>query len=42
MTEAAQSRREAGRDRDHIVNLGDGVFAIAITLLVRYVGHVYV
>ena len=34
MTEAAQSRREAGRDRDHIVNLGDGVFAIAITLLV--------
>jgi len=26
--------REVGRDRDHIVNLSDGVFAIAITLLV--------
>jgi len=26
--------REAGRDRDRIVNLSDGVFAIAITLLV--------
>jgi hypothetical protein len=34
MTEAAQSGREAGRDRDRIVNLGDDVFAIAITLLV--------
>jgi hypothetical protein len=34
MTEAAQSRREAGRDRDRIVNLGYGVFAIAIILLV--------
>jgi uncharacterized membrane protein len=34
MTEAAQSRPEAGRDRDRIVNLSDGVFAIAITLLV--------
>jgi uncharacterized membrane protein len=26
--------REAGRDRDRIVNLSDGVFAIAITILV--------
>ena len=26
--------REAARDRDRIVNLSDGVFAIAITLLV--------
>jgi uncharacterized membrane protein len=26
--------REVGRDRDRIVNLSDGVFAIAITLLV--------
>ena len=26
--------REAGRDRDRIVNLSDGVFAIALTLLV--------
>jgi uncharacterized membrane protein len=34
MTEAAPSRPEAGRDRDRIVNLSDGVFAIAITLLV--------
>lgn len=34
MTEAARSRSEAGRDRDRIVNLSDGVFAIAITLLV--------
>jgi uncharacterized membrane protein len=25
---------ESGRDRDRIVNLSDGVFAIAITLLV--------
>ena len=25
---------ETGRDRDRIVNLSDGVFAIAITLLV--------
>jgi hypothetical protein len=29
MTEAAQSRREAGRDRDRIVNFGDSVIAIA-------------
>jgi uncharacterized membrane protein len=28
------SNGEAGRDRDRIVNLSDGVFAIAITLLV--------
>jgi uncharacterized membrane protein len=34
MTETAQSRPEAGRDRDRIVNLSDGVFAIALTLLV--------
>ena len=34
MTEAVQSRPEADRDRDRIVNLSDGVFAIAITLLV--------
>ena len=27
-------QREAGRDRDRIVNLSDGIFAIAITLLV--------
>jgi uncharacterized membrane protein len=26
--------RETGRDRDRIVNLSDGVFAIALTLLV--------
>ena len=26
--------REAARDRDRIVNLSDGVFAIALTLLV--------
>jgi uncharacterized membrane protein len=26
--------RESGRDRDRIVNLSDGVFAIALTLLV--------
>ena len=32
MLEAGE--REAGRDRDRIVNLSDGVFAIAITLLV--------
>ncbi len=34
MTEATQSSLDAGRDRDRIVNLSDGVFAIAITLLV--------
>jgi TMEM175 potassium channel family protein len=34
MAEAAERGREAGRDRDRIVNLSDGVFAIAITLLV--------
>jgi TMEM175 potassium channel family protein len=34
MTEAVQSKPEADRDRDRIVNLSDGVFAIAITLLV--------
>jgi uncharacterized membrane protein len=34
MTEAAERRPEADRDRDRIVNLSDGVFAIAITLLV--------
>ena len=34
MTEAAERSPEAGRDRDRIVNLSDGVFAIAITLLV--------
>jgi TMEM175 potassium channel family protein len=34
MTTTAQSSPEAGRDRDRIVNLSDGVFAIAITLLV--------
>ena len=34
MSEATQSSPEAGRDRDRIVNLSDGVFAIAITLLV--------
>jgi uncharacterized membrane protein len=28
------SSPDAGRDRDRIVNLSDGVFAIAITLLV--------
>jgi uncharacterized membrane protein len=34
MTITAQSSPEAGRDRDRIVNLSDGVFAIAITLLI--------
>jgi uncharacterized membrane protein len=34
MTDAAQGSPEAGRDRDRIVNLSDGVFAIAITLLI--------
>jgi uncharacterized membrane protein len=35
MSEATETYRpEAGRDRDRIVNLSDGVFAIAITLLV--------
>src|ERR687893_1032048 len=34
MTDAAQGSPEAGRDRNRIVNLSDGVFAIAITLLV--------
>lgn len=34
MTEVARSTPEVGRDRDRIVNLSDGVFAIAITLLV--------
>jgi Endosomal/lysosomal potassium channel TMEM175 len=34
VAEAAGRGPEAGRDRDRIVNLSDGVFAIAITLLV--------
>jgi uncharacterized membrane protein len=34
MSATAQSSPDAGRDRDRIVNLSDGVFAIAITLLV--------
>ena len=34
MTDASESRPEVTRDRDRIVNLTDGVFAIAITLLV--------
>jgi len=34
MTDAAQGSPEAGKDRDRIVNLSDGVFAIAITLLI--------
>ena len=34
MTHAAQGSPEVGRDRDRIVNLSDGVFAIAITLLI--------
>lgn len=34
VTEAAERSPEAGKDRDRIVNLSDGVFAIAITLLV--------
>ena len=34
MTAAAESSSDAGRDRDRIVNLSDGIFAIAITLLV--------
>lgn len=34
MAEAAHGRPEVGRDRDRIVNLSDGVFAIAITLLI--------
>jgi uncharacterized membrane protein len=34
MTHTAQGSAAAGRDRDRIVNLSDGIFAIAITLLV--------
>jgi uncharacterized membrane protein len=34
MAEATERNPQAGRDRDRIVNLSDGVFAIAITLLV--------
>ena len=34
MTVAGEGRRQAGRDRDRIVNLTDAVFAIAMTLLV--------
>ena len=34
MTDAAQGGPETGKDRDRIVNLSDGVFAIAITLLI--------
>ena len=34
MTVAGDRRRQAGRDRDRIVNLSDAVFAIAMTLLV--------
>jgi uncharacterized membrane protein len=34
MTAVGDTGREASRDRDRIVNLSDGVFAIAITLLV--------
>ena len=34
MTEATGRSPEASRDRDRIVNLSDGVFAIAITLLI--------
>jgi uncharacterized membrane protein len=34
MTEATERSPEAVKDRDRIVNLSDGVFAIAITLLV--------
>lgn len=34
MSATAQSSHEGGRDRDRIVNLSDGVFAIAITLLI--------
>jgi uncharacterized membrane protein len=34
MSATAQSSADAGGDRDRIVNLSDGVFAIAITLLV--------
>lgn len=34
MTTAAQQRSESGRDLGRLINLSDGVFAIAITLLV--------
>jgi uncharacterized membrane protein len=34
MTEATEKSPEASRDRDRIINLSDGVFAIAITLLI--------
>ena len=34
MSVATATHPEASRDRDRIVNLSDGVFAIAITLLV--------
>jgi uncharacterized membrane protein len=32
--DAAQTRPEADKDRDRIVNFSDGVFAIAITILI--------
>ena len=34
MIDAVESRPEAGKDRDRIVNFSDGVFAIVITLLI--------
>ena len=34
MIDAAETRPEAGKDRDRIVNFSDGVFAIAITILI--------
>jgi len=34
MAEATERSPEAGRDRDCIVNLSDGIFATAITMLV--------
>jgi uncharacterized membrane protein len=38
MAESAESRPEAGKDRDRIVNFSDGVFAIAITILILDIG----
>ena len=34
MSATGRAGREAGRELDRIVNLSDGVFAIAITLLI--------